>query len=629
MKLQRVFAETCQRLLEEHCFWLQQKDGDVVSFKMCDFTLSRVEDVLQAVMFVEEGTASPSFINTTLVPFLEKSVPAHLLPHLHRHLAENRYPAEETLVPELVKMLLIKHYYLLKIYHQSKTLNFGLLPDSLIGKELSATICYAPTSTSADFDLRHELAVSFIMNQVQLLQRRHVKAGEQPSLPEVRSNEPIEAKKWSHCAKRLPDLLRRAYEPLFTMHQAFQRVCPLVLRHIQYDATANTGKKEVSQWLATCLGPTVPAELYQTSSLLFGRVLREIRDKHRVGIRTTKLRIRLLAIETPALREEVLVEDQGASAARQPLEPEEVIPRQESSPKRQRIAPPSPDPSGHEAGEELPMPAAVVHSSGGQNTPHDQIRRPRLSEPTHGMPFISEILTVLRDLNRDKYDRPSELDFDIVCSTVDKLRRHGRVSLAFSGLEMLATALWNRDEGPTSATIDRFVNCWNEAPSDDEHETRFLWRFVLGCDDNPTEIAELVSRVTCRKCGGYRKHITQRLPHIFVKHLAGQTPASDYPITPTFRGLLLNALRPRPGPEDIQELLDQGQQDFLCGLGLTLPAECDDFLVELCSCRCALCGKDCRKYGAVLMTLHSESLPTCENCRGHSYNSYWPQQTQI
>jgi hypothetical protein len=103
----------------------------------------------------------------------------------------------------------------------------------------------------------------------------------------------------------------------------------------------------------------------------------------------------------------------------------------------------------------------------------------------------SEILAVLRDLNYDKYDRPAELDFDTLCSIVDKLRELGRVSLAFSGLEMLATALWNRDEGPTSATVDRFVNCWNESPNDgDEHETRFLWRFVLGCDNNPIEITE-------------------------------------------------------------------------------------------------------------------------------------------
>lgn len=626
MKLERVFAETCQSLLEEHCFWLQHKDGDVVSFKMSDFTLSRIEDVRQGVKFVEEGTASPSFINSTLVPFLEKSVPAHLLPHLHRHLGEDHYPVEETLVPELVKMLLIKHYYLLKFYHQSKTLNFGVLPDSLMGKELSAAICYAPTSTSADFDLRHELAVSFIMNQVQLLQRRHVKAGEQPSLPEVRSNEPIEAKKWSHCAKRLPELLQRACDPLFAMHQAFQRVCPLVLRHIQYEPAANTGRKELSQWLATCLGPDTPAELCQTSSLLFGRVLREIRDRHRVGIRTAKLRIRFLPMEAPVLREEVevAVEDRGVSTPRQ-LREEAV---QESSPKRQRTSPSSPGPINHAADEELQRPAAAVRASHAPGQV-DSIQRPRLIEATHGMVSNSEILAVLRDLNYDKYDRPSELDSDTLCSTVDKLRRHGRVSLAFSGLEMLATALWNRDEGPTSATIARFVNCWNESPNDgDEPETRFLWRFVLGCDYNPTEIAELVSRVTCRKCGGYRKHVTARLPHIFVHHLAGQTPAADYPITPTFRGLLLNALR--PGPEDLKKLLHQGQQDLLHGLGLELPAECEDFPVVLCRCRCALCGKDCRKTGEPeRMTLHRESFPACENCSGHSYNSYWftkPQQ---
>jgi hypothetical protein len=93
--------------------------------------------------------------------------------------------------------------------------------------------------------------------------------------------------------------------------------------------------------------------------------------------------------------------------------------------------------------------------------------------------------------------------------------------------------------------------------------------------------------------------------------------------------VILELTKGRGCDSELSSASDQGQQDLLRGLGPELPAECDDFPVVLCRCRCALCGKDCRKEHEVLMTLHSESLLACENCRGHSYSSYWPQQTQI
>jgi hypothetical protein len=278
----RRFAETLSCLLVGELFRLRY-NGVVLSFNFSDYTIFQAELLSQALKFASSNCSlDPPFAVQS--PVLRKFISDQELGHL---------AGDEQLFK--IRLLLIKHYYLLEFHQCSKTTDFDLLPVKLRGKDQAAIVCYA--TGTRELDLGQEVASSFLINQMTLFKRRHLGRGQvQLTPPLFPRHEPIAVEEWSFYAERLEGLFLAVTEPLLAIHRAFLAIEKKIDSEILVDPSGPTGRLEIANWLASKIGPTAPSNLCKTNSLLFGKVLRRIAEVHKVGLRVHgRLPIRIVS----------------------------------------------------------------------------------------------------------------------------------------------------------------------------------------------------------------------------------------------------------------------------------------------------------------------------------------------